>query len=78
MKPDREVERPRERKDLLPSGTTQAPTTQTSMFLGEGWGGEGWGAGNQKGLLGAMLTTAGQDCEGKEFLHTQAGPEREE
>lgn len=48
------------------------------MFLGEGWGGEGWGAGNQKGLLGAMLTTAGQDCEGEEFLHTQAGPEREE
>lgn len=41
MKPDREVERPRERKDLFSSGTTQAPTTQASTFLGKGWGGGG-------------------------------------
>lgn len=56
------------------TGTHNLGARVSRKGLGE-WG---WGAGNQKDLLGAMLTTAGQDCDGEEFLHTQAGPEKEE
>lgn len=68
MEPDREVEVQRE-EEAACQWPTQLPT-----FLGNGWGLGEWVI---RGLLGVLLTTAGQNCEGEEFLHTQAGPERD-